>query len=176
MDEHKQAILHEFLSYVKIIAISLAISLLIVNYIIINARIPSGSMEDSISEGDRLIGFRLSYAFSEPKRGDVIIFKFPDDESQTFIKRIIGVPGDLIRIKEGELYINGELIHEDYIKEPMKKEDFGPYIVPPDSYFCLGDNRNDSNDARFWNNTYVTREQILAKAIFKYWHNFELIK
>ncbi len=176
MNDRSKAILKEVLSYVKIIVISLIVALLLINFVIINARIPSGSMENGISEGDRLIGFRLAYVFSEPKRGDVAIFKFPDDESQTFIKRIIGIPGDLVEIKDGELYINGDLIQEDYIKEPMRKENFGPYVVPPDSYFCLGDNRNDSKDSRYWDNPFVTKEQLLAKAIFKYWDSFELIK
>lgn len=167
----------ELLSYIEIIMISLLIALFLVNFVIINARIPSNSMLNGIAEGDRLIGFRLSYLFSDPKRGDVVIFKNPDDESETFIKRVIGTPGDKVEIKAGILYINDEVIQEDYIREPMWEEDYGPYFVPNDCYFMLGDNRNYSKDSRKWTTTpFVAKKKILGKAIFKYYDSIEFIK
>lgn len=87
------------LSLVKIVVIAVVFALVFTNFIIINAEVPSGSMRDTIWEGDRLFGFRLAYKFSEPKRGDIIIFKFPDDETQNYVKRVIGLPNDIVQIK-----------------------------------------------------------------------------
>lgn len=95
-------ILSEAFSFFKIVAFAAIFALIFTNFIIINAEVPSGSMRDTIWEGDRLFGFRLSYKFSEPERGDIIIFKFPDDESQNYVKRIIGLPNDIVQIKVDE--------------------------------------------------------------------------
>ena len=140
------------------------------NYVLINAVIPSASMEDTIMKGDRIFGSRLSYEFGEPQRGDIAIFKFPDDESQLYIKRVIGLPGDKVQIIDGKVYINDSEtpLDEPYLPEPPEG-DYGPYYVPEDSYFMLGDNRNWSKDSRFWTNTYVKKEKVLAKAIFRYY-------
>ena len=119
--------------------------------------------------GDDLFGIRLSYAISEPKRGDIIFFKYPDDKTQKFVKRIIGLPGETIKIEDAKIYVDGELLEEDYLKEAWVNAT-GPYEfqVPEDSYLVLGDNRNNSLDARFWTNTYVTKDDIIGKAIFVY--------
>lgn len=171
----RSAIQKELFSYLKIIVVAVVISLLLNNFVIVNAQIPSSSMYNGIKIGDRLIGSRLSYISASPERGDVVIFKFPDDETQKFIKRVIGLPGDTIEIKSGVLYINGEVYQEDYLKEPMIGS-FGPYLVPQNSYFMLGDNRNYSKDSRAWVNTYVTKDKIIGKAIFKYYSSLEFIK
>lgn len=171
----KSAIFKELFSYLKIIVAALVIALVIDNFVIVNAQIPSGSMENGIKTGDRLVGFRFSYLAASPKRGDVVIFKFPDDESKNYIKRIIGLPGDTVEIKSGVLYINGEVYPEDYLKEPMVGS-YGPYQVPDNSYFMLGDNRNHSADSRYWTNTYVSKNKILGKAIFKYYSSLKIIK
>ena len=160
--------LKELLSYVKLILIAVVIAFICTQLIIVNAKVPTGSMKNTIMEDDRLIGFRLSYLFSEPKRGDVAIFKYPDDETQNYVKRIIGLPGDIITISQGLVYVNGDLLEEDYIREPMKITEDQTYIVPTGHYFMMGDNRNNSLDSRFWTNTFVAKDKILAKAIFKY--------
>ena len=102
--------------------------------------------------GDKLIALRTFYWFEDPKRGDIVVFEYPDDPSELFIKRIIGEPGDKVEIIDGKVYINDsrEPLKEDYLKEPMEGS-FGPYTVPEDCYFMMGDNRNDSLDSRFWN-------------------------
>ncbi|MGN0501454.1 MAG: signal peptidase I [Ruminococcus sp.] len=117
-----------------------------------------------------MIGNRLAYTFGDPQRGDIAIFKFPDDESQLFIKRVIGLPGDKIQIIDGLVYVNdsAEPLQEDYLAE-TPAGDFGPYYVPEDSYFMMGDNRNYSKDSRLWENTYVKRDKILAKAALRYY-------
>lgn len=159
-------LIKEVINWGIIIAISFLIAMFINKVIVFQAKIPSGSMENTILVGDRIATFRQSYLFSDPKRGDIIVFPFPDDESEDYIKRIIGLPGDTIEGKSGKIYINGEVLEEEYIKEEVDYE-FGPYDIPEESYFVMGDNRNGSSDSREWENTYVNRDKIMGKALFK---------
>ena len=135
-----------------------------------------GKVENTIHPGDRVIGSRLAYLSQDPQRSDIIIFKFPDDESQVFIKRIIGLPGEEIQIVAGAVYIDGAQVplKEEYLKE-IPQGSFGPYVVPEDSYFVMGDNRNNSHDSRFWKNHFVARDEILAKAWFQYFPKIGLV-
>lgn len=167
----------EILSWVKTIVLAIILAVFVSEVLIVNSKIPSGSMENTIMTGDKLIALRTSYWFKEPQRGDIVVFKFPDDPSELFIKRIIGTPGDTVQIIDGKLYINNSKtpVKEDYIKEAMDKEDFGPYVVPKDSYFMLGDNRNDSLDSRYWENKFVKRDAILGKAKLQYYPKIHLI-
>lgn len=162
----------EIISWVKIFVAAFLIAAVLDNFIIINANVPSGSMEQTIMTGDRMIGNRLAYISSEPQRGDVIIFKYPDDEEQNFVKRIIGLPGEKVVIKNAKIYIDDstEPLVEDYIPEEWITNNDGlEYQVPEDCYFVLGDNRNISHDARYWTNKFVKRDAIIAKAMFVYW-------
>ena len=108
--------------------------------------------------GDRLIGNRLAFLKDTPERGDVVIFHYPDDEEELYVKRVIGLPGEEVRIDDGKIYIDGSEtpLEEDYLKEEWTVAT-GPYLfeVPDDCYLVLGDNRNDSWDARYWDNKYV---------------------
>jgi signal peptidase I len=181
--EKPVTMLSEIFSYIKIVLIAVAIAFVFTQFIIVNAQVPTGSMKDTIMEGDRLIGFRLAYVFSQPQRGDIVIFKYPDDETQNYVKRIIGTPGDIIQIKEGHVYVNGNLLDESYIRESMIPTDTEEtYVVPEGHYFMMGDNRNNSLDSRFWTNTYVAKDKILAKVMFRYYSGtkhtvgFSLIK
>lgn len=147
--------------------------------IFINANIPSGSMENTIMTGDLVLGNRLAYKNSLPQRGDIIIFYAPDNNSTKYIKRIIGLPGDKITISDSKVYINDKLLDEPYLKEEWTVANDGfEYNVPSDNYFVLGDNRNASEDARYWNNTYVPKNSIIAKAICVYLpiENFKILK
>lgn len=151
---------------------AILIGLFITNYIIANVRVPTGSMNNTIPTGSRLMGSRLSYINEEPQRGDIVIFKFPDNEKIYFVKRVIGTPGDIVEISKqdgGCVIVNGTKLEEPYLAEPMAVENEQTFIVPENSYFCMGDNRNDSYDARFWNNTYVKEDKIIAKAKIMYW-------
>lgn len=165
----EKGIMGEVWEYVKMVIIVVGAVFIINNFIIINAKIPSQSMENTIMTGDQIFGFRLAYLFSDPKRNDIVIFKYPDDESELFIKRIIGLPGETVEIKDGKVYIdNAETPLEDsYIAEPMLG-DYGPYEVPENHYFMLGDNRNMSKDSRLWNNKFVSKDKILGKAGLRY--------
>lgn len=160
----------EFMEDIFTLVIVFVVFFIIKQYVLINAVIPSSSMVDTIQIGDRVFGNRLAYTKEEPERGDIVIFKYPDDESQLFIKRIIGLPGDKIVIKDGLVYLNDaeEPLEENYVAEEPTGN-FGPYYVPEDSYFMLGDNRNYSKDSRLWVNKYVKRDKILAKASFRYY-------
>ena len=145
--------------------------------LLINAKIPSESMEDTIMTGDRIFGNRLAYINKDPQRFDIVIFKYPDDETQLFIKRVIGLPGETVEIRDGKVYIDGSEtpLDDSFTPEPPQG-DWGPEVVPEGSYFMLGDNRNRSKDSRFWTNTFVKKEKILGKAVLRYFPSPKLIK
>ena len=168
--EEKTSVGKELFQWVLVIIGAVILAFLIDTFVIVNAQIPSGSMENTIMTGDRVFGNRLAYKFSDPKRFDIIIFKYPDDESQLFIKRIIGHPGETVEIHDGNIYINGSdtPLEDVDIKEPMEGS-FGPYTVPEGCYFVMGDNRNNSRDSRYWENTFVSEDEILGKAVLRYW-------
>ena len=167
-EEKKRSAIREIISWVLVIVMSIGVALFLNGFVIVNARVTSGSMENTIMTGDRVLGLRFSYWFSEPEQGDIVIFKYPDDEKQNYIKRVIGLPGDTVEIVEGIVYVNGELLDEPYLWEEPRGS-FGPYEVPEGHYFMLGDNRNNSRDSRYWNNKYVSYEQILGKAYWIYY-------
>lgn len=158
----------DLFEFLQIIIIAIIIAFSINTFFIANSRVPTSSMEPTIMAGDRVIGLRLSYMFSSPQRGDIIIFKYPDDESVKYVKRIIGLPGDEVKISDGKVYINGNLLDEKYIKEPMLPADEKVYNVPQESYFMLGDNRNYSSDSREWDNSFVASDKVIAKVVIKY--------
>jgi len=156
--------------WVKVIVIAVAIALIINFFVIVNSVVPTGSMENTIMAGTRMLGFRLTYLFEQPKRGDIIIFKYPDNPSENYVKRIIGLPGETVEIIGGVTYVDGTEIDEPYLKETPWEENWGPYEVPEDSYFVMGDNRNNSKDSRYWTTTnYVPKENILGKALLIYY-------
>ena len=169
--------LREVLSWVITLLAAFALAMVLKNYVIINATVPTGSMEHTIEPGDDLFGLRLAYQFSEPKRGDIVIFRFPDDETQKYVKRVIGLPGDVIDLRDNgdeedtiySLYINGELVKEDYIKAPMdtKGNIEYPYTVPENSYFVMGDNRNASSDSRRKSVGAIPKENPMGKVVFR---------
>ena len=166
----KKSLMREVLDYLIMIVVVVAGVYLLTEFVIINARIPTSSMEETIGVNDRIFGNRLAYRNEGPERFDIVIFKFPDDESKLYIKRVIGMPGETVLITDGKVYIDGadEPLDDSFCPEtPLG--DFGPYQVPADSYFMLGDNRNYSADSRFWENTFVKREKILGKAVIRYW-------
>lgn len=161
----------ELKSWILTLGTTILVILVLKNFIIINASVPTGSMENTIMPGDNILGYRLAYLTEEPERGDVIFFYFPDDESQKYVKRIIGLPGENVYIRDGKIYINDAVAPLD---EPYLKEEWTvgtgafEFQVPEDAYLVLGDNRNNSHDARYWNDSYVTKEKIIGKAIFTY--------
>ena len=168
--EQELNVKQEITEWIIVVVLAVVISVLMNQFILINAHVPSSSMENNIMAGDRIFGYRLAYRKDEPKRGDVVIFKYPDDESQLFIKRVIGLPSETVTVIDGQVYINDSEtpLDEPYLAQEMIGT-FGPFEVPEGSYFMMGDNRNYSADARFWSNTYVYKDKILGKALFRYY-------
>jgi signal peptidase I len=160
-------VIKEIISWIMVFVIAFGVATFVNKVIIFKVQVPSGSMENTILVGDRVVTLRLSYLFSDPQRGDIIVFPFPDNEKEDYIKRIMGLPGETIEGKDGLVYIDGEPLDEPYVKE-LLDNDFGPYVIPEGSYFMMGDNRNWSEDSRYWQNKYVARDKIKGKAILKY--------
>ncbi len=133
--------------------------------------IPSGSMEPTLQINDHLMIEKITYLLHKPERGDIVVFRptealRQENFHQAFIKRIIGLPGETVEVKNGKVYINGQAIVEDYIKE-LPKYNYGPEIVPDDQYLVLGDNRNNSYDSHAWG--FVPRENLIGKAFVRFW-------
>ncbi len=172
--------LKETLSWAIIIAAAVLIALFLSNCVIFKAVVPTGSMESTIMVNDKLIGNRLASNF---QRGDIVIFPEPDwTESSNmprdyYVKRVIGLPGEKVEVREGHVYINGIELKEDYLNEEMKPGwGDGTYDVPAGCYFVMGDNRNHSGDARFWKNKYISKDDIVAKVMFRYAPDFKWLK
>ena len=166
----------EVISWVKTILLALVLAGAVNSFLIVNAEVPTGSMENTIMTGDRILALRTSYWFDEPKAGDVAVFRYPDDPTgkTLYVKRIIGAEGDMVQVEGGRVYVNGEVLEENYIAE-ITLGDFGPYIVPEDSYFMMGDNRNHSLDSRYWENKFVHEDEILGKVVLRYYKGFKWI-
>ena len=172
----KKSLIKEIKDYVFLIILAFTFAFLMNKYVYANAEVPTGSMIPVVQPGDRLIVNRLSYLFDDPKRGDIVMFVNPDDECKNYLKRIIGLPGEKLEIRGGFIYINDS---EKPLSEPYLNDEpngnFGPYNVPKDCYFMLGDNRDNSLDAREWKNKYVKKDKIVGKAWFKYYPNITLL-
>ena len=144
------------------LAIFIALCVLM-QVVLYEAIIPSGSMYPTIAYPSLNFGYRLAYKISEPQRGDIVYFKRDTDnvaEQQVYIKRIIGVPGDVVEEKDGVFYLNGEVLKEDYLNEEPEKLNFGPFNVPDGCYFMMGDNRNHSYDSRYWDEARIKIEHL----------------
>jgi signal peptidase I len=185
----KVAATNVILEYVDSGLIAVLLALVIRTCAVQAFKIPSGSMEDTLLIGDHLLVNKFIYGthipftdkdvwrFTDPKRGEIIVFKYPQNPRRDFIKRCIGVPGDTIEVKDKTLYVNGQaqvepyVIHRDLEVLPRAtgspRDNFGPVKVPPEAYFMMGDNRDFSADSRFWG--FLPRKLIKGKAWVLYW-------
>ena len=126
--------------------------------------VPTGSMNPTIPTGSIVICLRTDYWNNDPQRGDVVMFRRDvEDDDRVYAKRIVGEPGDVIEIRDGQTYINGEVYEETWLNEDPDDLDFGPFEVPEGKYFCMGDNRNKSTDCRYWEEHYIERDDIIAR-------------
>ena len=185
----------EIISWIWMFIIAIGIAFFANTFLLINAHVPTGSMEKTIPTGSRMIGFRAAYLFSEPERGDIIIFKNPFTPEEDYVKRIIGLPGEKIVVNNCQIFIydesdnlkygplNEPYINGSWIVDAGKVYEFK---VPKDSYFVLGDNRNNSYDTIEWyqkvqnsngeypqNIIYIHKDNILGQALFTYWESFD---
>ena len=161
IDKKKKSTLREIIETLLLAAVLY----FAIDFCIGRFRVENISMETSFTEGELLMVNKLNYKFSEPQRGDVVIFKSPVDANKDYIKRMIGLPGDHIMMSDGELYINDELIEEPWLHEPFEYS--GEWDVPENEYFVLGDNRNHSSDSHVWG--FVPKANLIGNAFFVYW-------
>lgn len=152
---------------IESVVIAIVLAVIIRMFVIEPFYIPSGSMEPTLKEDDRIIVSKLNYHFQEPKRGDVVVFKYPLDPQRNFVKRLIAVGGETVAIRNSRLYINNQPLPENYLPQGLRFADFGPKAVPAGSYFMLGDNRNNSDDSRVWG--FLPEKLIVGKAVVIYW-------
>ena len=181
----KKSVIRE---YIEAFAVAIVLALIIRTFVVQAFKIPSGSMEPTLLVGDHILVNKFIYGehipftdikildFGDPKRGEIIVFVYPKDESKDFIKRVIGVEGDTIEIKGKKLFINNQPFVDPYghFKDNaiipghiQPRDNFGPVTVPEDSLFVMGDNRDRSADSRFWG--FVRLNQVKGKAFLIYW-------
>ena len=162
-----------FIDFIQTFVVFAAIFALIYLFIAQPHKVSGNSMFPTFHDTDYILTDKLSYHFSEPKRGDVIVLKNPKDESQDFIKRIIALPGDSIRIEASKIYINGQLVNEYYLS-PTIRTFGGGYLIEgetmqlgKDQFFVIGDNREHSSDSREWG--FLPKVDIIGKVFLRYW-------
>jgi len=136
-----------------------------INMISARIRVDGASMEPTLVTGEYVIVSRISYRLGSPQRNDIIVFHFPRDPKEEYIKRVIGLPGDQIEVRNGVVYVNGQALDETYLR--VKMDYSGTWMVPADQLFVLGDNRNNSSDSHDWGT--VPMDYVVGKAILVYW-------
>ncbi|MCD6224858.1 MAG: signal peptidase I [Deltaproteobacteria bacterium] len=173
---------------IEAIIVAIILALFIRTFIVQAFKIPSGSMKDTLLIGDHILVNKFIYGvkipfmdktiipFKNPARDDIVVFKFPLDPEKDFIKRVVGVAGDVVECHDKKVYVNGKLQNHDFVrhKDPSiipgilsKRDTFGPITIPPDSIFVMGDNRDNSHDGRFWG--FVNLKAVKGKAFIIYW-------
>jgi signal peptidase I len=131
-------------------------------------RVQGTSMQPLLADGERIVVNKFLYRFETIQRGDVVVFWYPRDPSVSFIKRVVGVPGDVVELRSGVLYVNSVRVEEDFLKPAYRDSDsYPPVEVKPGYYYVLGDHRNSSNDSRSWGE--VPEKYIYGKAVFRFW-------
>jgi signal peptidase I len=160
--------LYQVVDWVESILVALVLALIIRQFAFQTSEVMSGSMIPTLLVKDRVIVNKLVYRYyGDLKRGDVVLFKSPIPPTRDFIKRLIGLPGDEVKLRNGILLVNGKAVDQSKWNIQWDSNNFGPYKVPAGSYFFLGDNRPDSYDSRFWGS--VTKNMIIGKAEFIIW-------
>jgi signal peptidase I len=156
------------LEYANTIIVALVLAAFVMTFVARSFLVQGSSMEPTLHHGERLLVNRFVYRFSEPRRGDIVVFRYPENPRQMFIKRVIGVPGDVVEITGGVVYVSGMGLVEPYIAEPPMGE-YGPALVPANRVFVLGDNRNSSHDSTHESVGMVPYSSIQGKAFLVYW-------
>jgi signal peptidase I len=190
-DPYRKSTLRE---YFESIVIAVILALFVRTFVVQAFKIPTGSMENNLLIGDHLLVNKVVYGpnasaieralfpMRDPRRGDIVVFKYPEDPERDFIKRVIGLPGETLEVKDKRVYINGTALDEPYVHflEPPSgsadyqeitsfdlRERYGPVTIPADKYFVMGDNRDNSQDSRYWG--FLPREYVKGRALMIYW-------
>jgi len=174
--------------YVEAILLAIVIAFFIRTFVIQAYKIPSGSMKPTLLIGDHILVSKFNYGVKlpfvrstlipvgSPKRGDIVVFIYPEDRSKDFIKRLVGLPGDTVEVRDKQIFLNGQPwkethgVHSDSLVIPgavQPRDNFGPVKVPEGKLFVMGDNRDESYDSRFWG--FVDMKDVLGKALIIYW-------
>ena len=165
-----------FRQYAEAFIIAIVLALVIRTFVVQAFKIPSGSMLPTLQIGDHILVNKFIYWFTDPHRGDIIVFKFPQDEGRDFIKRVIGLPGEKVEVRGKQVYINDKPLRESYAihldpaiqpTPTSPRDSFDPMVVPPSQLFMMGDNRDYSMDSRFWG--FLDMKKIKGKAFIIYW-------
>lgn len=147
---------------------SIVVSSLIILFVYQPVKVEGGSMEPGLEDQERIFINKLVYRWEDISRGDIVVFRYPRDPRKSFIKRVIGLPGDRVRISFGHVYVNGKLVLEPYVPDDfLDTRSYPETVIPVHSYFVLGDHRSMSNDSRDFGS--VQRSYIYGKAVFGYW-------
>jgi len=163
--------------YMEVILIALTAAILLRLFVVSAYRVDSSSMEDALFEGDYIFVNKLAYSYSQPAVGDIVIFQSPLNPTRDFIKRIVALPGQTVEVVDKIVYVDNQLgeiypsvKHDDpkiLAAQLSMRDNFGPVQVPDDSYFVMGDNRDDSQDSRFWG--FLPKQNLKGRAMFVYW-------
>ncbi|MFC1770786.1 signal peptidase I [Candidatus Margulisiibacteriota bacterium] len=168
--------LYILVDIVETVLVALILALIIRKYVIQTSIVPTGSMIPTMEINDRLFVNKFIYRFKQPERGDIVVFKSPYQDGKDYVKRCIGLPGDKLEIKRGQVYIDNEQLILPGVKILLVTADgnanelykyYGPVTIPEASFFMMGDNRGNSLDSRVWG--YVPKEDLLGKAVFTFW-------
>ena len=167
-------IAHEVKEWAHSIFVALLLTLVIRTYVVQAFKIPSGSMRPTLLEGDKLFVNKYVYRFETPKRGDIIVFRYPNDPKKDFIKRLVGLGGETVEIRDGKIYVDGKALEDPgsfgkffyYNHDPFGGPD-EKVRVPANTYYVLGDNSANSTDSRFWG--FAPKKNVLGKAVFRWW-------
>ena len=155
-------------AWLRDIAISSLIAVLIIVFLYQPVKVEGTSMMPWLTDQQRIFINKFVYKFEQIQRGDVVVFRYPMDRSKSYIKRVVGLPGEVVRITSGRVYINGQALKEPYVlTEHLDQRSYPPVRVQPGYYYVLGDHRNSSNDSRSWGT--VAGEYIYGKAVLAYW-------
>lgn len=171
--EQKPSLKAHFLDFIQTLVVFAAIGTVIYLFVSQPHKVSGHSMVPTFDDNDYILTDKLTYRFSPPKRGDIVVFKNPRDKSQDFIKRIIAAPGDKIRLEDGQIFINDQLFNELYlspsiITQPSSfLQENEEVEVPAESFIVFGDNRERSSDSREWG--FIKRDEIIGKVFFRYW-------
>lgn len=178
--DQERSIIRELFGWIVYILIIVGLTYLIITFVGQRTRVSGSSMETTLSDGDNLIVDKISYRFGEPKRYEIIVFPYQYEENTYYIKRIIGLPGETVQVMDGDVYINGQKLDENYGNEAMQDPGIAgePITLGEDEYFVLGDNRNHSADSRDDSVGVLHRKDLLGRAWIRIWpfNKFGVIK